>query len=113
MSEKTGTKSTKATKNNATQENPSPLADVVVADGQANEPHPTEDQTSIQGDGGEQLNVMDDAPVRLNVRAIAENGFWRCGRFWSHAGENVEVSAEVAARLMVDPDLIVRKAEKR
>lgn len=101
MSEKAGTKSTKAAKNNAAQENPAPLADVIVADSQANEPHPAEDPVTVQG----------DAPVRLNVRAMSENGFWRCGRFWSHAGEDVEVTAEVAARLMVDPDLIVRKEE--
>lgn len=101
MSEKAGTKSTKAAKNSAAQENPAPLADVIVADSQANEPHPAEDPVTVQG----------DAPVRLNVRAMSENGFWRCGRFWSHAGEDVEVTAEVAARLMVDPDLIVRKEE--
>ncbi|EDX2467240.1 hypothetical protein B1Q39_000078 [Salmonella enterica] len=102
MSEKAGTKSTKAAKNSAAQENPSPLADVIVADGQANESRPAEEPAAVQG----------DAPVRLNVRAVSENGFWRCGRFWSHAGEDVEVTAEVAARLMVDPDLIVREAEK-
>ncbi|EOC3591086.1 hypothetical protein ACI2QY_000143 [Salmonella enterica subsp. enterica serovar Braenderup] len=101
MSEKAGTKSTKAAKNSAAQENPAPLADVIVADSQANEPRPAEDPVTVQG----------DAPVRLNVRAMSENGFWRCGRFWSHAGEDVEVTAEVAARLMVDPDLIVRKEE--
>ncbi|ENC7536916.1 hypothetical protein ABK178_001355 [Salmonella enterica subsp. enterica serovar Brandenburg] len=101
MSEKAGTKSTKAAKNSAAQEYPAPLADVIVADGQANEPRPAEDPAVVQG----------DAPVRLNVRAVSENGFWRCGRFWSHAGEDVEVTAEVAARLMVDPDLIVRKEE--
>ncbi|HAK5315419.1 TPA: hypothetical protein H1V67_002496 [Salmonella enterica] len=101
MSEKAGTKSTKAAKNNAAQENPAPLADVIVADSQANESRPAEDPAAVQG----------DAPVRLNVRAMSENGFWRCGRFWSHAGEDVEVTAEVAARLMVDPDLIVRKEE--
>ncbi|EHB2250530.1 hypothetical protein JZC05_000351 [Salmonella enterica subsp. enterica serovar Oranienburg] len=102
MSEKAGTKSTKAAKNNAAQENPAPLADVIVADSQANESRPAEEPAAVQG----------DAPVRLNVRAVSENGFWRCGRFWSHAGEDVEVTAEVAARLMVDPDLIVREAEK-
>ncbi|EBW9095448.1 hypothetical protein XV41_00680 [Salmonella enterica subsp. enterica serovar Enteritidis] len=102
MSEKAETKSTKTAKNSAAQENPAPLADVIVADSQANEPHPAEDPVTVQG----------DAPVRLNVRAMSENGFWRCGRFWSHAGEDVEVTAEVAARLMVDPDLIVREAEK-
>ncbi|EBZ2217320.1 hypothetical protein AH580_07450 [Salmonella enterica subsp. enterica serovar Montevideo] len=101
MSEKAETKSTKAAKNNAAQENPAPLADVIVADSQANESRPAEDPAAVQG----------DAPVRLNVRAVSENGFWRCGRFWSHAGEDVEVTAEVAARLMVDPDLIVRKEE--
>lgn len=103
MSEKPGTKSTKATKNNATQENPSPLADVVVADGQANEPRPAEEPVAVQG----------DAPVRLNVRAVSENGFWRGGRFWPYAGEDVEVTAEVAARLMAEPNLIVRETEKR
>ncbi|HAD6861400.1 TPA_asm: hypothetical protein G1X41_05055 [Salmonella enterica subsp. enterica serovar Typhimurium str. SL1344] len=102
MSEKAGTKSTKAAKNGAAQENPAPLADVIVADSQANEPRPSEEPAAVQG----------DAPVRLNVRAVSENGFWRCGRFWAHAGEDVEVTAEVAARLMVDPDLIVREAEK-
>ena len=102
MSEKAGTKGAKAAKNSAAQENPAPLADVIVADSQANEPRPAEDPVTVQG----------DAPVRLNVRAMSENGFWRCGRFWSHAGEDVEVTAEVAARLMVDPDLIVREAEK-
>ncbi|HAO9472937.1 TPA: hypothetical protein IRN12_005012, partial [Escherichia coli] len=53
-----------------------------------------------------------DAPVRLNVRAVSENGFWRCGRFWSHAGEDVVVTAAVANRLMAEPNLIVREAEK-
>lgn len=102
MSEKAETKSTKNAKNSAAQENPSLLADVVVADGQANEPHPAEDPAAVQG----------DAPVRLNVRAVSENGFWRCGRFWSHAGEDVAVTAAVATRLMAEPNLIVREAEK-
>ncbi|HFV8763523.1 TPA: hypothetical protein ACIADK_004275 [Escherichia coli] len=43
MSEKAGTKGAKAAKNSAEQENPAPLADVIVADGQANEPRPAED----------------------------------------------------------------------
>ncbi|MBN6379204.1 hypothetical protein JZL99_25160 [Escherichia coli] len=94
MSEKAGTKGAKAAKNSVAQENPAPLADVILADGQANEPRPAE------------------APVRLNVRAVSENGFWRCGRFWSHAGEDVAVTAAVATRLMAEPNLIVREAEK-
>ncbi|EEY1391361.1 hypothetical protein FSG60_022985 [Escherichia coli] len=101
MSEKTGTKSTKTAKNSAAQENPSPLADVIVADGQANEPRPAEEPAAVQS----------DATVRLNVRATAQNGFWRCGRFWSHTGEDVEVTTAVAARLMAEPNLIVRKEE--
>ncbi|WP_332832930.1 hypothetical protein [Escherichia coli] len=44
MSEKAGTKGAKAAKNSAAQENPAPLADVIVADGQANEPRPAEDR---------------------------------------------------------------------
>ena len=102
MSEKAGTKGVKAAKNSTAQENPAPLADVIVADGQANEPRPAEDPVTVQG----------DAPVRLNVRAVSENGFWRCGRFWSHAGEDVAVTAAVATRLMAEPNLIVREAEK-
>jgi hypothetical protein len=101
MSEKAETKSTKAAKNNTAPENPSPLADVVVADGQANEPHPAEDPAPVQGDD----------LIPLNVRAVSENGFWRCGRFWSHAGEDVDVTAAVAARLKWDPDLIVTERE--
>ncbi|GDO93256.1 hypothetical protein [Escherichia coli] len=103
MSEKAGTKSTKTAKNSTAQEKPSPLADIVVDDGKANEPRQAEDPVTVQG----------DAPVRLYVRATAQNGFWRCGRFWSYAGEDVEVTAEVAARLMAEPNLIVREAGKR
>ncbi len=101
MSEKAETKNTKTAKNKTAQENPAPVEDVVVADGQANEPRPAEDPAAVQG----------DTPVRLNVRAVPENGFWRSGRFWSSAGEDVEVTAAVAARLMAEPNLIVRKAE--
>ncbi|EIL3205205.1 hypothetical protein LLT93_005096, partial [Escherichia coli] len=49
MSEKAGTKGAKAAKNSAEQENPAPLADVIVADGQANEPRPAEDPAVVQG----------------------------------------------------------------
>lgn len=71
-----------------------------------------------------------DDVVVLEVRAIPAAGFWRCGLFWSHQGQHIFVSddpegdnaanneamgavsccfisRETAARLKVDPNLIV------
>ncbi|POT25326.1 hypothetical protein C3433_18055 [Citrobacter freundii] len=71
-----------------------------------------------------------DDVVALEVRAIPPAGFWRCGLFWSHQGQHIFVSddpegdnaanneamgavshcfisREIAARLKVDPNLIV------
>ncbi|WP_235411923.1 hypothetical protein [Escherichia coli] len=101
MSEKAGTKGAKAAKNSAAQENPAPLADVIVADGQANEPRPLKTRLLYRV-----------TPCPAERPAVSENGFWRCGRFWSHAGEDVAVTAAVATRLMAEPNLIVRETEK-
>lgn len=50
---------------------------------------------------------------KLCIRAVPEDGFWRCGRFWPHAGQNVDASEFTEAemgRLKAEKLLVVEHA---
>lgn len=45
--------------------------------------------------------------VRLRVAATPEKGFYRGGRHWTKAPQDVEVPEDLAIRLIAEPMLIV------
>lgn len=45
--------------------------------------------------------------VRLRVAATPEKGFYRGGRHWTKAPQEVEVPEDLALRLIAEPMLIV------
>lgn len=54
--------------------------------------------------------VEERSVTTLTIRAKHESGFYRCGRFWPHAGREIalsELSDQQVAALMAEPCLIV------